>query len=165
MNRVNIKYILFILLALVFQATFSANLKIYIWRPDFVMIALVMFSLRRENKAALTAGFASGLLQDLLSTHFLGLAALCKTVASAVVCGLRGKFSSRAEFVLILLIASLIHDFLYFLIYGFGESFQLRTLFFLYAIPNALYTLLVGIFIHFLLYDWLENLPGERIEL
>jgi len=165
MNRVMVKYILFMLLAVVLQATFASNLRIYIWQPDFVMIALVMYSLRRENKVALTAGFVSGLLQDLISTHFLGLAALCKTLAAAVVCGLRGKFSSRAEFVLILLIASLVHDFLYFLLYGFGESFQLRALFFLYAIPNALYTLVIGIFIRFLLYGWLENLPGERIEL
>lgn len=165
MNSVSIKYIIFLLLAVILQATFAVNLRIYIWQPDFVMIALVMFSLRRENKISMTTGFLLGLMQDLLSTHFLGLAALCKTIAAAIVGGLKGKFSFRAEFVLILLIASLVHDFVFFLIFGFGENFQLRTLFFLYAVPNALYTLLVGSFIHFLLYDWLENLPGEQIEL
>ncbi|MEJ2636179.1 MAG: rod shape-determining protein MreD [Calditrichia bacterium] len=154
MNKISIRYILFFLVALLLQITVVKYIQIFNWRPDLVLIVLVYFSLRKGPNWGMTAGFLSGLVQDLLSTHYIGLSALSKTIAGFVAGSLQGKFAERAEFFLTLLISGLVHDFVYFMIYTMGENFSLQSSIFLYTIPNMMYTLLLGGFLYYLIEAW-----------
>jgi len=156
-SNLNVRYGLLFFAAIVFQLTLVKYIQVYNWRPDLILIVLVSFSLRKGPNAGMTAGFVTGLLQDLLSTHFLGLTALSKTIAGFLAGSLAGKFSRKTEFFLTLIIAGLVHDFCYFLIYTVGENFSLQSLFILYTIPNVLYTVLLGGFLHYLTAAWVEE--------
>jgi rod shape-determining protein MreD len=157
LNNIHVRYFLLFAVALVFQVTLVKYIEIFYWRPDLLLIVLVSYSLRVGPNYGMTAGFLVGLVQDALSTHFLGLAALSKTLAGFIAGSLTGKFARRTEFLLVLLICGLLHDFVYFLIYTLGESFSFQNLFFLYTIPNVAYTLLVGGILHFLIETWIKE--------
>lgn len=157
MSNLNIRYGVLFLAAIVFQLTLVKYIQVFNWSPDLILIVLVSYSLRKGPNLGMTAGFLTGLLQDLLSTQFLGLIALSKTIAGFIAGSLAGKFSQKTEFFLTLVIASLAHDFCYFLIYTFGENFSFQSLFILYTIPNVLYTILIGGFLHYLTAAWVEE--------
>jgi rod shape-determining protein MreD len=154
LNNLYIRYTLYFLVAVVLQATLVNYLRIFSWTPDLVLILLVVFALRFGPNQGMTAGFLVGVLQDSISTHFLGLGALSKTIAGALAGMLKGRFSPRTEFFLTLLIAGVVHDFVYFLLYTLGENFSFQSLIFLYTIPNVMYTVLIGGFLYYLIETW-----------
>ncbi len=149
MNRLDTRYLVLFLVGLLLQFTFINFIEILHWRPDLILIILVSFALRRGPNLGMTVGFLAGLTQDIISTHFIGLAALSKTAAGFLAGVLAGKFSERTEFFLSLLICSLAHDLLYFFIYTLGENFSLQSLIILYTIPNVMYTIIIGVFYYY----------------
>lgn len=151
MTNLHFRYFLYFMVALILQITLVKYIQIFTWQPDLVLIVLVSYSLRQGPNLGMTAGFGVGLVQDLISTHFLGLTALSKTVAGFAAGNFAGKFSQRTEFFLTILVSGLIHDFIYFLIYTLGEEFSFQSLIFLYTIPNVLYTVLIGGFMYYLI--------------
>ncbi|MFZ0390430.1 MAG: rod shape-determining protein MreD [Calditrichia bacterium] len=157
MNNVHIKYIFFFIIALLLQITLVKYVRIFNWLPDLLLIVLVAYSLRKGANAGMTAGFLTGLIQDLLSTHFIGLSALAKTIAAFTAANMAGKFSARTEYFLALIVSALMHDLVYFLIYTLGENFSIQSLIFLYTIPNVMYTAIVGGVLYFVM----ENLIYE----
>jgi rod shape-determining protein MreD len=81
----------------------------------------VTTALRRGQIEATISGFAVGLLQDIVTTNFFGLAAFSKTIAGFVL----GYFFNENtveqtlgsyRFILLVLLSSLIHNTMYFLI-------------------------------------------------
>ncbi len=154
MSKEHINFILLFVFALILQITIVRYIEIFNWRPDLILIVLVFYALRWGPNFGMTAGFMVGLLQDLVSTHFIGLAALSKTIAGFLAGNLSEKFAARTEFFLTLLISGIVHDLIYFLIYTFSENFSLQYLIFFYTIPNVLYTVLIGGFIYYLTETW-----------
>ena len=157
MNSLHIRYAVFFVVALLLQATLVKFIQIFTWRPDLVLIVLVTYSLREGPNKGMTAGFIVGLLQDLVSTHFIGLSALSKTLTGFVAGSLSGKFTSRAVFFLTLLIGGLVNDLTYFFVYTLGENFSLQSLIILYTIPNVMYTVLLGGFLYYLMETWVSE--------
>jgi rod shape-determining protein MreD len=157
LNKIHIKYLLVFILALSLQLTIIKYLYIFNWRPDLILIVLVSFSIRFGPNWGMTAGFFLGIIQDLLSTHFLGLAALSKTIAGFISGILVSRISQRVVFFLTLLIASLFHDLCYFFFYALGEDLTLQSLLFLFTIPNTLYTVLFGALFHYAIEPWLNE--------
>ncbi len=143
------KYIILFLFAVVLQISVIQYIKILHWQPDLILIVLVLFALRFGPNWGMSIGFFVGLIQDIISTHFLGLAALSKTVAGFIAGSLLGKFAARTEFILTLLISGLIHDIIYFSIYTFGKSFTIQSLLILYTIGNLTYTIILGAFLNY----------------
>ncbi|MBN2364778.1 MAG: rod shape-determining protein MreD [Calditrichaeota bacterium] len=157
MSQLVIRYLLLFLFAFILQMTLVNFIEILQWRPDLLLIVLVAFALRKGPDWGMTAGFLIGLLQDMVGTELIGLAALSKTVAGFLAGVLSGKFAERAQFLLTLLISGLAHDFIYFFIYTLGEHFSLQSLIIFYTIPNLMYTIIIG----GLLYYFMEPLMAE----
>ena len=157
MNSIAIRYTLLIVLAIIFQFTLVQFLEILHWRPDLLLIVLVIFSLRKGPNWGMSLGFFLGLLQDLLSSHLLGLLALSKTVTGFLAGSLRGKFAEKTEFFLTLLIVGLFHDLFYFFISTLGENFSLQSLFILYTLPNLMYTIIIGGILYYFIDPVLED--------
>ncbi len=157
MNKLHLRYVLLFAVALVLQLTVVEYIQIFNWRPDLVLIVLVFYALRMGPNLGMTAGFVTGLIQDLVSLHYLGLTALAKTVAGFTAGALGGKFEARTQYFLTLLISGLVHDFIYFLIFTIGENFSFQSLIFFYTIPNVLYTVILGGFIYYLTEAWISD--------
>ena len=119
--------VLIVLGLLLLQTTFIPLLSLGGMVPDLLLIWVVYTGLRRGQVETTIAGFAVGLLQDLVSTQFFGLAALSKTVAGF----LSGYFYNENKtdqtlgtyrFLLVVGVCSIGHNLLYFLIFLQGTD-------------------------------------------
>lgn len=156
LSAVEIRYTLVFLVAIIFQFTLVHHIEIFGYRPDLLLIVLVFFSLRKGPNWGMTIGFTVGLIQDCISAHLIGLAALSKTVAGFIAGNLRGKFAESTEFFLTLFICGLIHDLIYFFIYFLGENFIIQSLI-LYTVLNLAYTILFGVVFYYFVEPFLQE--------
>ena len=140
------------LLFLLLQTTLARFLAIGGLPPDLTLLWIVYLAVRRGQIAATVAGFASGLVLDLMSGHdgMLGLSALCKTSAGF----LAGYFYnenktlqtlSTYRFLLLLAFVTIVHNLLYFTIFLQGSEVSWWGAVFFYGIPSALYTAALGL--------------------
>lgn len=151
------RYIALFIVAILFQASIVRYLEIFSWKPDLVLIILIMFSIQSGPSLGSTAGFFAGLLTDLISGHFLGLGALSKTIAGFI-SGIWAKyFPEKTQFIITLAIGGFLHNIIYFFLLTIGIEFSWRSLVFVYTVPNLFYTTLVGLFINFLIRSWLKE--------
>jgi rod shape-determining protein MreD len=140
-------YILLSILFVILQTTLARYLAIENIAPDLLLIWIVYLALREGQSAATIAGFFLGLLFDLISGRdsMLGLAALCKTVAGFAA----GYFYNENkimqllggyQFVLVVAIASIVHNVLYFIIFLQGTEVGWLDAVVLYGFPTTVYT-------------------------
>ena len=112
---------------LLLQTTFLPFITLGGYLPDLFILYLVYVALKRGQIEATLSGFIIGLLQDIATTQFFGLAALSKTIAGFIA----GYFynENMAEqtlgsyrFVLLVALCSSVHNLLYFTIFFQGSS-------------------------------------------
>lgn len=135
----------FALLLLVLQSTFVPFVSLGGFVPDLLLIWVVYIAIRRGQIEATVAGFGAGLLIDLTTTQFFGLAALAKTIAGF--CG--GYFFNENKtdqtlgtyhFIMIVLLCSLVHNVVYFLVFFQGTDGPVTWNVVQSSIATALYT-------------------------
>jgi rod shape-determining protein MreD len=131
--------------SLVLQQTLASWLAVGSVRPDLTLIALTAVALRRGPLAGLYAGLFLGLLQDVYAVDALGAGVLAKSVIGYGM----GFFEEKvmkvmaATRVLLLGLALIAHDLVWFLAAGFrGRHFFEALLF--QSLPSAVYTLVLG---------------------
>ncbi|MBE0555860.1 MAG: rod shape-determining protein MreD [Proteobacteria bacterium] len=138
-----------VLVLVVLQATFIPLLSINGVIPDLLMLWVVYNGIRRGQIEGVTGGFFVGLLQDLITTPFFGLAALSKSMAGF----LAGYFFNENktaltlgtyQYLLILGLCSMVHDLAYYTIFLLGlESSGDLTVITLSLTASA-YTMAIG---------------------
>jgi rod shape-determining protein MreD len=144
--------ILLTLLIILLQTTLVRFLAVGGLEPDIVLVWIVFYALRRGQISGTIAGFASGLLLDLLSgaDGMLGLAALSKTVVGF----LTGYYFNENKTlqtlgsyrsVLILAGMAFVHNLIYFTIFLQGTDVGVWGTLALYGIPSAAYTAAIGL--------------------
>jgi len=136
-----------VIAALLLQSTLADTISIGKIQPDFVLIALVLMSFSDGRITGTVFGFFSGWMQDIYSPEFLGLNALCKTIVGFLVGYASGGVLEEniAAQGIVLFLAALFHDMLYFLIYSWGSMHDYMWYLVRYGLPTALYTTLVGV--------------------
>jgi len=135
---------------LILQTTFIPFLSVGGFLPDLFVIWVVYVAIRRGQLEATIAGFAVGLLQDAVTTQFFGLAALSKTV-----CGFAAGYfynENNTEhtlgsyrFILIVLLCSLIHNFIYYGIFLQGVRDSVFATMLEFSLATSLYTGIVSV--------------------
>ena len=135
---------------LLFQTTFLPFAALGGFVPDLLILYLVTIALRRGQIEAMISGFIIGLLQDIITTQFFGLAALSMTVAGFVV----GYFfnENTAEqtlgsyrYVLLVALCSVVHNLLYFMIFFQGNSGSVFIFTIEYTMGMTLYTCIISV--------------------
>lgn len=157
MNKQVWKYIFLFTMAILFQITIIRYIEILHWKPDLILIVLVMFSIDYGPNWGSTAGFVSGVVGDLTSSHLLGIGALGKAVSGYLSGSLSGFFKERSQFIFTLVICGFVHHMIFFTITTLGENFSWDVIIFVHIIPSLFYTTLVGFFIHYFLVNWLKE--------
>lgn len=112
---------------LLLQTTFISNLSISGYLPDIFLPWLVFIALRRGQIDATVSGFAVGMMQDIVSTQFLGLAAFSKTLTGFTIGyffheNQVGQNLGTYRYVLLVMLGSVIHNLVYFLIFFQGSE-------------------------------------------
>lgn len=138
------------LILLLLQTTIVPYLSLEGYQPDLLMIWVVFIAIRRGQVEAAVSGFAVGLLQDLTTTQFFGLAALAKTVSGFAAGYFFNENTTEQtlatyRFVLILLLASMIHNIVYYMIFLQGTEVPLVGTTLRTSFVTALYTGLFGL--------------------
>jgi len=135
---------------IIFQTTvvpFAAILNIV---PDVLLVWIVYVAIRLGQIPATVAGFAIGLIIDLVSGHFIGLSALSKTVAGFVA----GYFYNENkvdytlgsyQFLIVVGLSSLVHNIIYFVIFVQGSDITFWTAIFRFGLFSTIYTLVLAV--------------------
>jgi rod shape-determining protein MreD len=154
-----VKWVLVFMVSLILQTSFVPVIAIAGVKPDLLLIALFFFSVKYGVMPGIFVGFVLGLGQDLYSPSLLGQNALVKTVTGAFI-GLFNERMMRSDPLIktvLLLLAFLIHDSIFFIIQIVKLGGPLSTLFLgllTKCLPRALYSIAVAV----LFYIW-ELIP------
>jgi rod shape-determining protein MreD len=150
-----VKWVLIFMVSLILQTSFVPVITIAGVKPDLLIIALFFFSIKYGVMPGIFVGFALGLGQDLYSPSLLGQNALTKTVTGAFI-GLFNERMMRSDPIIktvLLLVAFLIHDALYFVVQIIKLGDPVWALFLgllTKCLPRALYSIAVAV----LFYIW-----------
>ena len=113
--------------------------------PDVMLVWIVFIAIKLGQIPATVAGFAIGFLVDLISGNFIGLSALGKTIAGFFA----GYFYNENkidytigsyQFLIIVGLASLIHNVVYFVIFVQGSEIDFWTAIIRFGIFSTIYT-------------------------
>ena len=135
---------------LLLQTTFLPFAALGGYVPDLFILYLVAIALRRGQIEATISGFIIGLLPDIITTQFFGLAALSKTIAGFAA----GYFFNENtveqtlgsyRYVLLVALCSVVHNLIYFVIFfqGISSSVFISTM--EYTMGTTLYTCIIGV--------------------
>ncbi|MBU3741408.1 MAG: rod shape-determining protein MreD [Candidatus Kapabacteria bacterium] len=119
--------------------------------PDLLLILTVWISLVEGQFVGMFAGFACGILFDVVSADVLGSNALAKT-AAAFVAGYFWKegFSMETigsyKFLVITAVSGLVHNLLYFFFYVKPMQISFPMFFLTYGVATTLYTTVAAVF-------------------
>ena len=141
---------LFVLLVvLVLQATLLYRIEIAGIRPDLLVAFVVYLAWMRGPVVGTLAGFGVGLLQDLDASGPLGLNAFSKSLVAFLVAkaGFRVHRSNLGVRFAFFFIAMLAHDVVYYAVATGGELRTFLTQMLVAALPSALYTTIVVVFL------------------
>lgn len=141
----HLKYVFFTIVLLLVQSKMMTLLTLEGITPDLLTIWVVYLALKEGQLAAMPWGFGIGLAFDLLTGNFIGLSALTKTIAGFTA----GYFYNENKtplilgsyrFLVIVLIVSLIHNTVYFLIFTQGTEIGMMRAFFQVGLATTFYT-------------------------
>lgn len=138
-----------VLVLVLLQATFIPLISINGVAPDILIVWIVFNGIRRGQIEGVTGGFLVGLLQDLVTTQFFGLAALGKLIAGF----LAGYFFNENKtgltlgtyrFLLILGLCSVVHNLVYYTIFLLGMEDAGGLTLITLSLSASVYTVAIG---------------------
>lgn len=144
MNRI-IKYLLISIIILLIQSSFANIIALGNITPDFLLILIVIIALMEGKIPAMMFAFILGFLFDSITSGVLGLSSLSKVITAFVA----GYFYNENKtlltlgsyrFIFIILFSSLIHNFIYFIVFLQGTEFDFWKIVLRYGISTAFYT-------------------------
>jgi rod shape-determining protein MreD len=149
MNR-QIKYILLSLLFILLQTTVVQLFSLNGIVCDMLLIWVVYISIQEGQMSGTIYGFSIGLVFDMVSGGFLGLSSLTKAL-----CGFSAGYfynENKIEitlgsyrFLLVVLFSSILHNFIYFLLYQQGSEINIWLAVLKIGLTTTLYTTTVSI--------------------
>ena len=147
MNQ-EIKYLLFIFVtfgigSIILQSVLTPYLEIYSWRPDFVLVIVLLIGRRFGSVTGSTLGFIMGLLQDSLTAMPVGITALPKAMAGYAT-GKMGdlKLEGSVNFLWFIFFIFL-HEFVFYAVMQFKMDISFAYLVYSRVFPNTIYTTII----------------------
>ncbi len=145
-----IKYILVSVILIILQTTVARYLSLEGITPDLLTIWVAYIAVQEGQLAGTIAGFVIGLMFDLVVGNFIGLSAMSKTIA-----GFTGGFFctenrnpltlSSYRFLIVVLVVSLVHNALYFVIFTQGSDIGLIRAVLELGMATTFYTTIVAL--------------------
>jgi rod shape-determining protein MreD len=141
-----IRQILIVVVLLAAQVALGPLISVGQIQPNFLAIYVIYWTVRRGPRDGIWLGFAIGIVQDIVTTQFLGISPL----SFAITCFIIGKLcalwpaSSRWSWMAWLLGGAILHGLVYYYFYAVGTYLSFGMLLWNYALPTALYTALLG---------------------
>lgn len=154
MNQ-EIKYYLVVVFAfgitaIIFQSFFVPAIEINSWKPDVVLVIVLLVGKRFGSTGGSTAGFILGIIQDSLSAGPIGLTALPKALAGYASGKIKIlKFEGTVLF-LWFIVFTFLHEFIFYFILQFKMDVSFVYLIYSRIFPNTIYTTVMILITYFL---------------
>lgn len=157
-RTLGIKYTLYALAAVLialFHVVLGELIAIGGITPNIMIILVVWIALKRGQFVGLFAGFAAGIIFDIITLDVIGTNALALTV-TAFIAGFfhregKEELAVRStKFLGILLLSAVVHNSIYFFFYIRISELNFLNFFLKYGLAGALYTTVIGIFAMFI---------------
>ena len=145
------KDLLVLIVIVVLQSTFIPLISVNNVAPDLVLIFVVTVAIKSGQIPATVLGFIGGAVLDLLTGEFFGLGAFTKTISGFMIGYLfnENKIDSilkSYQYLMLVAIASLINNILYFAIYTQGTSITFFSAIFEIGFFSSIYTSVITFF-------------------
>ena len=140
------RHVVIIIVLLAVQATLGRLISIGQVQPNFLSIYIIHFLLCRGPRDGIWLGFAIGIVQDIVTTQFIGISALSYAITCFVIGKLSSiwQFSSRWYWIGWLLGGTILYGLIYFYFYATGTYLSFGKLLWSFALPSALFTTVLG---------------------
>jgi rod shape-determining protein MreD len=126
--------------AVVLQSLFVPIIEIGVWKPDLVLVIVLLIGKRFGATLGSTTGFILGLVQDSLTSLPVGITALPKVLAGYAAGKIKIlKFEGTVLFLWFILI-SFLHEFIFYFILQFKMDVSFTYLVYSRIFPNTIYT-------------------------
>ena len=146
------KYSLWLMLALFFHYAVSGFISIKDITPDVFLLLVIWIALKEGRLKGIIVGFVIGLIVDIISGNIIGVNALTKTGAAFITSffykeeHIKHSFHSL-KFIGIVLLATLIHNAIYYFIFININEQNYLLFYFRYCVFSAAYTTAFSLFI------------------
>lgn len=132
------------------QTTFIPFISLGGYLPDLLLLYLIYLALQRGQIEATISGFIIGVLQDIVTIKFFGLAALAKTITGFVAGYFFNENTTEQtlgsyRFVLLVGICSIVHDLVYFTIFFQGSEGSMLVSTLELTLGMTLYTCVISV--------------------
>jgi rod shape-determining protein MreD len=150
MTRRIVKYVVLTLIIVILQTRVAQLLTLESIAPDLLVIWVVYIALKEGQIVGTVWGFGTGLIFDLVTGNFIGLAALTKTIAGFTA----GYFYNENKtemtlgsyrLLLIVLLVSFLHNSVYFLVFTQGSEIGALAAIFGVGLATTFYTSTVSV--------------------
>jgi rod shape-determining protein MreD len=134
----------------------SPLFQVVYWKPDLLMLILFLVAQVDGRRYGLLFGIYMGVLSD-FSTEFFGFGLLAYSL-SGFVAGQYFEFDeqyNQVNFIWGLLTSTFVANLIWKGLYFYGKQPFWETLF-KYVLPISIYTVIVGLFLYFLIEKWIK---------
>lgn len=146
-----ILYTLLICLAIIIEATFFSNIKLFGGMADLVLVILVSLTFFLKREDLLLAFIIAGVLMDLYIGQMIG----SHILAFGIILLLINRYSKRMirENIVIALLIIFLSSIIYYLVMGVlllfvGKGYYVNLIFIKNALFSSIYNLLLGLIIY-----------------
>lgn len=144
-------FIIFGFGSVVLQSLLVPYIEISVWRPDLVVVVVLMIGKRFGCIQGSTAGFILGIFQDSLTSMPVGISALPKAIIGYTSGKMKGVGVGGTMYIVWFVLMIFIHEFIIYLFMQFKTELQFTFLVYSRVFPNTVYTTIMFFILSFFL--------------
>lgn len=139
------KYLIFILIvfgisAVIIQSVFVPFIEINVWRPDMVLVVVLLIGKRFGAVSGSTSGFLLGVLQDSLTAMPMGITALPKAIAGYAAGKTKSLHLEGAMYYVWFVVFIFVHEIIFYAFFQYKTDVSYAYLLYSRVFPNTIYT-------------------------
>jgi len=144
----NTKYYLFIVLvfglgSIILQSLLVPLIEINLWRPDLVLVIVLLTGKRFGAVGGSSAGFFLGIIQDSLSGMPVGITALPKALVGYLSGKTKAMRFTDTTYYILFLVFILIHELISYAFFQFKTDISYLYLVYSRVFPNTAYSMII----------------------
>lgn len=144
-------FLFFGLGSVIIQSLLVPYITIHIWRPDFVLIIVLLMAKRFGSLNGSTIGFVLGILQDSLTSMPIGISALPKALAGYAAGKARLLMLGDAMNMVLFMLLIFVHELIIYAFIQFKTDVSYPLLIFSRVFPNTIYGIVMMLIVHYFL--------------
>jgi len=142
-------FVIFGLGSLILQTFFVPYLEIKVWRPDLVVVIVLLMGKRFGSIQGSSTGFLLGVIQDSLTSMPIGISALPKSIIGYTSGKMRTAGVGGTMYIVWFVLMIFIHELIIYLFLQFKTELSFGLLVYTRVFPNTVYTTIMFFIISF----------------